>query len=278
MTRLARTWWGERLLDVLQDCMDSGRLARGRSYAGPSRILEFDINGSTVTARVRGNINPYFGVRKEPRYTVKVSLKQFSSANWEAVTDQISQNAAFLSQLMVNEMPPTIEDAFAGLHSNLLPREKDDLVSNCSCPDYASPCKHVAGVYYKIASMLDRDPLLLFQLRGMSFAKLRSKLEATPLGQALLDQRGSDAGEVDYRTHLYTAPHLAPLNKPELKSFWQGREKLPEVTSVDPAMLKPAILVRKGGHLPPFWEQPGSFIDAMEAVYTHILAKNKKGL
>ena len=278
MAKLVRTWWGERFLDVLEDCMDSGRLRRGRSYAGPSRILEFGINGSTVKARIRGNINRYFGVTKEPRYNVEVSLKQFSSANWEAVTDQISHNAAFLSQLIVNEMPSTIEDAFAGLHRNLLPREKDDLVSSCSCPDYASPCKHVAGVYYRIASMLDRDPLLLFQLRGMSFTKLRSKLEATPLGQALLDQRGSDARKVDYSAHLYTAPHLAPLNNPDLKSFWQGRLRVPEVTSVDPTMLKSAILVRKGGHLPHFWEQPGSFIDAMEAVYTYILAKNKKEL
>ena len=61
MARLGRTWWGQRFIGALEALMDEGRLRRGRSYSGPSRLLEFAIEGNDIRARVRGNINPYFG-------------------------------------------------------------------------------------------------------------------------------------------------------------------------------------------------------------------------
>jgi len=278
MARLVRTWWGERFLDVLERAMDHGRLYRGRSYAGPGRLLEFNIKGGTVKARVRGNINPYFGVTKEPRYNVTVKLKRLSEKDWASVTGTISQNAAFLSQLLVNEMPSTIEDAFTAKGFDLLPRDPADLLSTCSCPDFASPCKHVAGVYFRIASMLDRDPLLLFQLRGMTFAALRDKLATSPVGQALIERMEAGAPRIEYRSHRYTAPRMEALDRPDLKSYWQGHGPLPEVEPVAKGMSTPAILIRKGGHLPQFWEQNGSFIDVMDTLYDHIIAKNKATL
>lgn len=278
MARLTRTWWGERFLDVLEHSMDRGRLMRGRSYSGPARLLKFDIVGTTVTAQVRGNVNAYFGVKKEPRYKASVTLKQFSVSDWDAIIGTISQNTAYLSQLLVNEMPPTIENVFALRGLNLLPQESADLLSTCSCPDYASPCKHVAGVYYKVASLLDRDPLLLFQLRGMTFAALRKKLAAAPLGQALLDQMDTGLPKVEYRSHRYTNPRMGTLNSPDIKSYWQGRAALPSVNPVEEDTLSPAMLILKGGHLPKFWEQNGPFIDAMETLYLHILTKNKSSL
>ena len=62
MARPGRTWWGQRFLKALEGFTDEARLQRGRSYAGPSRILEFGIDKGVVSATVRGNINPYFGV------------------------------------------------------------------------------------------------------------------------------------------------------------------------------------------------------------------------
>ncbi len=75
MVKMARTWWGEKFLEVLSVSMDIGRLKRGRPYAGPRRILDFEIRQATVKAKIRGNVNPYFGVYKEPRYDVTVRLK-----------------------------------------------------------------------------------------------------------------------------------------------------------------------------------------------------------
>ena len=278
MAGMARTWWGKRFLDVLEISMDSGRLRRGRAYSGPGRLLSFDIAGHTVNATMRGNVNPYFGVYKEPRYEVTVRLKRIAAPDWDDIAERISHHAAFLSQLLMNEMPAAIEDAFAAKGANLLPRERADLIASCSCPDYASPCKHVAGVYYKIASLLDRDPLLLFQLRGMKFEKLRGKLAASPLGQALIDQREDGERKLEYHGHRYTAPRVEPLSATDLKSFWKGGSPPPSARDGSCEAASPAILVKRGGDYPGFWNRNNSFIEAMELLYTRIVNKNKASL
>lgn len=50
-----------------------------------------------------------------------------------------------------------------------LPRE---ISFACSCPDWASMCKHVAAVLYGIGSRLDREPALFFELRKIDMQEL----------------------------------------------------------------------------------------------------------
>ncbi|MDE2730244.1 MAG: SWIM zinc finger family protein [Bacteroidota bacterium] len=273
-----RTWWGEKFLDVLATCMDQGRLQRGRAYSGPRRLLKFNIDGQTVEAVMRGNKNPYFGVYTEPRYKVSVRLKQFSAKDWNRITEAVSLNTAVLCHLLMNEMPPTIESIFFENNLHLLPRKRSDLVVSCSCPDYANPCKHIAGVYYKIASLLDRDPLLVFQLRGMTFDRLQKKLISSPLGQALIDHRKEDTQEIEYRSHRYTAPQIEPLETVSLRSFWQGLSSPPRVDAMVRSAVTPAVLIRKGGDYPSFWTKYKSFIETMEPIYTRVVDKNKNSL
>jgi uncharacterized Zn finger protein len=251
--------------------MDSGRLGRGRAYAGPNRLLEFAIKGPVIKATIRGNINHYFGVYKEPRYKIEVQLKQFSAKDWDAMIEAITHNAACLSQLLMNEMPTSIENVFAKQNLHFLPQERTDLISQCSCPDYADPCKHVAGVYYKVASLLDRDPLLLFQLRGMDAAKLQKKLAASPLGKALIDQWGDDKQTIEYHPHRYPEPQRQPAQSPNLKAFWQGESALPLVASFTGTAATSAVLIKKGGDYPAFWHNDQSFIEVMEAIYPRIV-------
>ncbi|MEB4591357.1 SWIM zinc finger family protein [Candidatus Thiothrix sp. Deng01] len=274
MAKMTRTWWGEKFLNVLAISMDSGRLGRGRAYSGPNRLLSFAIDGPLAKATVRGNVNPYFGVTKEPRYQVEVKLKPLSPKDWGKLIEAISQNAACLSQLLLNEMPAAIESVFARQNLHLLPQRSSDLISTCSCPDYASPCKHVAGVYYKLASLLDRDPMLLFQLRGMDPVRLQEKLADSPLGKALLEQRGETGQALEYHAHRYPEPQQQPLAVTSLKAFWQGQTALPLVEASGKAAT-PAVLVKKGGDYPAFWQRDNSFIGAMEALYTSVTDKNK---
>ena len=278
MAKMTKTWWGEVFLDVLAMSMDEGRLKRGRAYSGPNRLLEFSISKGVANATVRGNINHYFGVYKEPRYKVSVKLRQFSSTDWHRISKSISSNAAFLSQLLMNEMPSAIEDAFSRSGKTLLPRSRDDLISKCSCPDWASPCKHVAGVYYKIASLLDRDPMLLFQLRGLEFSILREKLAESPLGQALIDEQANKDGAIDLPTSRYTDPRRVPATGIDAKSYWKGEHPLPPVAPLDEAPPTPAVLIKKGGDHPPFWNLDQSFIGVMEAVCVRVIQKNRSSL
>ena len=82
MGQFSRTWWGQRFIAALEQFTDPARLGRGRSYASGGRILEYTIADGTVNARVRGSINPYFGVYKEPIYKTSITIKAISPADW----------------------------------------------------------------------------------------------------------------------------------------------------------------------------------------------------
>jgi len=278
--KITRTWWGERFLEALQQRLDSGRLSRGRTYAGPNRMLDFCIVGKEIRAKIRGNINPYFNVHKEPKYKVSIKLKTIDQANWTLIMQDISGNAAWLSRLIMNEMPDNIQQIFAKHGVSLLPgNSTGDLITACSCPDWSNPCKHVAGTYYKVASLLDRDPLLLFELRGMDKSKLHQNLADSPLGKALLTQiTQSDPVPLEYvQQHRYTQPGYQNHQDITLKQFWHmSPPPSPEMNTSNKSVS--AALIRKQGNYSPFWDLDHSFVEVMEEVYEKVSVKNKSVL
>ena len=58
--------------------------------------------------------------------------------------------------------------------TGLFPSPKD-IIFTCSCPDWASMCKHVAAVLYGIGARLDHQPELLFTLRKVDQQDLIAK-------------------------------------------------------------------------------------------------------
>ena len=278
MARPGKTWWGQRFIEALEGFTDSGRLRRGRGYSGDSRILDFEIAEGTVIATVRGNVNPYFGVYKEPRYHTKIQMAPIPAKDWAKAIAQLGSNAALVSRLLMNEMPDNIDDAFADVKLPLLPRSRRDFaLTDCSCPDYANPCKHIAGVYYRLAGRLDSDPFLLFELRGLSREGLQKALSLTPLGKGLAALAVEESAAPVPADSFFSRPSGAAA-APDYHAFWHGRKRLPsEVEPATPAAV-PAILVKKGGDYPAVWDKDGSFIEVMEELYLRVREKNKGAL
>ena len=228
-----------------------------------------------MTATVRGNINAYFGVYKEPRYQTRIQMVPIPAKDWDKAIVRLGSRAALIARLLMNEMPDTIDDAFADVKLHLLPRSRKDFaLTDCSCPDGANPCKHIAGVYYRLAGQLDRDPFLLFELRGLSRERLNQALSATPLGKALATLTGDQAPPIVPAESFFTRPQTdaAP---PDYQSFWSGQHRLP--SEIGPAIptAVPAILVRKAGDFPAFWERDSSFVAVMEELYQRVREKNR---
>jgi len=168
VSQFSRSWWGQKFITAIENLTDSGRLSRGRSYARGRKVKGFDINGNLVTAQVRGSINPYFGVHKEPLYHITIEFQPLSAAKCSAAVAEMASKASVISRLLLNEIPDDIEKTFQSLNLNLLPSSQKDFQTSCSCPDWSNPCKHIAGVYYLVAAELDQDPFLLLELRGLS--------------------------------------------------------------------------------------------------------------
>ncbi|MBV8821203.1 MAG: SWIM zinc finger family protein [Ktedonobacteraceae bacterium] len=276
MAQFSHTWWGKRFLAALEQFTDAGRLGRGRSYASGGRILDYTLANGTVTAKVRGSINPYFGVYKEPIYRTTITIKAITATDWKKIIHHMASRADWVTKLLMNEMPDTIQDAFSRWDLHLLPHSEADFATDCSCPDYANPCKHIAGVYYLLASALDREPFLMFELRGLSRDDLRTELVRSPLGQIVASALTPSDVAVEAVESYYTRPTKESLSGAvSHKEFWTGSKRLPTRASASHARV-PALLIKKQGDYPPFWHKDVSFIDVMEEFYVRVRTKNRQ--
>ncbi|NJL86096.1 MAG: hypothetical protein HC886_09120 [Leptolyngbyaceae cyanobacterium SM1_1_3] len=274
MAQFSRTWWGQKFIAALEQISDTNRLARGRTYARNGKVIDFQIDGERVTAQVRGSVNPYFGVYTEPLYLVSIEFQPISKAKWAAVVALMASKASLISRLMLNEMPETLEDSFATLGLHLLPYGEKDFATDCTCPDWSNPCKHIAGVHYLLAAELDSDPFLLFELRGLSRQALQAELAKSLLGQALAEELSMQQSEPLPSASYFTKPQTVSAS-PDLKHFWQGEKRLPQTVAPATAAVVPAILVKKQGDFPVFWTRDNSFIETMEELYQRVKTKNK---
>lgn len=274
MANRSKTWWGEEFLHALEGFMDEGRLTRGRSYAAEHRRKRFKMKAGVIEATMVGNINPYFGVYKTPYYEVKIEFERIAASVWKKIVKRLGADADWVTHLLLGEVPPTIEEALADSRVKLLPRSGKDIHSSCSCPDWANPCKHVAGVYYYVASLLDRDPLLLFEIRGMERSKLMEGLAASEFGAALRGELDDDGPDLEA---AFSEPRFARVEEAEseasasdLRAFWRGTPLPRDVLQERPPPLVSALLLRREGDYPEFWLRQNSFLDAMSGIYERV--------
>lgn len=164
------SWWAKRWVAALEDLGYGTRLTRGRTYARGGAVLNIDVSQARVSARVQGS-------QRTP-YKVTMSVIPFSSVQWEQAIDAMAAQAIFAAKLLAGEMPREIEDAFAAARLTLFPKTAREIVTECSCPDVANPCKHIAAVYYLLGERFDEDPFLLFELRGRTKAQIIDGLRA----------------------------------------------------------------------------------------------------
>ena len=166
--RVAENWWARRWVEVLERFAVGRRLGRGRSYARQGHIVDIEIGKGSVIAHVQGS--------RDAPYLVRMHFSMLSSTDWKKVIRALTQRPDVAVELGMGQIPDSIESVFEEQNLSLFPNASGDLKANCSCPDNANPCKHVAAVYYLLGEEFDRDPFLIFQLRGMERGELLAAL------------------------------------------------------------------------------------------------------
>ncbi|MDI7275555.1 MAG: SWIM zinc finger family protein, partial [Anaerolineae bacterium] len=189
-SEFGESWWAKRWISMLESFGWSNRLQRGRSYARYGHVLDVVVAPGEVRAKVRGS-------RPRP-YKVTIRVKPLDDAEWQRVTSAMAKQAVFAARLLAGEMPENIEEALAQSKVGLFPASSRDIITTCSCPDWANPCKHVAAVYYVLGQEFDRDPFLLFLLRGRSRDELVTALreKRVPVACPGADEPSRDRSDV----------------------------------------------------------------------------------
>jgi uncharacterized Zn finger protein len=170
LSKAGTTWWGTRWIEALTTVLrgDSGRLSRGKSYARAGRTHDLVIEDGAVRAKVTGSA-------PEP-YDIRIRLMPLSDGQWTKAVAAMAAKAQFSAELLAGRMPREIDELFQAAGTSLFPATRRDLAADCSCPDSGDPCKHVAATHYVLGEALDRDPFLLFELRGRTKAQVLAAL------------------------------------------------------------------------------------------------------
>lgn len=273
-----KSWWAKRWIGVLEGFNLGARLGRGRSYARRGQVVSIDIEAGVVIASVQGS-------RRVP-YKVTIKIKTLSQADGKTLAHALSRQALFAAKLLANEMPQDIETVFQESNLSLFPSKLHDLKTDCSCPDWSNPCKHVAAVYYLLGEEFDRDPFLIFKLRGLNREKLIGLIGTSPeTPEATRSGRGTgrkrrvqlpDGDAVPGRDGLVPrgyAPALsglaADLISADLTDFWQGADLSAELSAEVQAPPVAAPLLKRLGSFP-FWRSDRRFLDAFEPIYQRV--------
>ena len=169
------TPWGRFFMEAMEALADDGRLARGRSYAGNGAVLELVVAGGVVKARVAGNYAPF--------YRVSIGFAPLPEKAADAVLREFSSDPLLRARIAAGEMPAGLIERLAKAGASLVPRNWSEITRACSCPDDGDPCKHQAAVYYLLAQEIDRDPFVLFRLRGIDPGTAALTPASTPAGK-----------------------------------------------------------------------------------------------
>jgi uncharacterized Zn finger protein len=182
--RIGSTWWSQRWISILDSFGWSNRLGRGQHYARRGQVLDFTLAAGRVTAKVQGS-------RPNP-YKIEIKLKTLSPKQWETAVAVMGSQAAFVANLLGGALLPEVEEAFRRANVPLFPGSRRDFDADCSCPDTAEVCKHIAAVHYILAEQFDRDPFMIFALRGRSRQEVLDALRKVRGGAAAEAPRKRD--------------------------------------------------------------------------------------
>jgi uncharacterized Zn finger protein len=241
------TWWAKRWIAVLESFDIGARLQRGRSYARRGQVLSIDVGEGSVTAKVQGS-------RPTP-YEVSIQVHVLPAGDWDTLLQALAGQALFSAKLLAGEMPQDIEQVFKDAGLSLFPARLDDLETSCSCPDYSNPCKHIAAVYYLLGEEFDRDPFLLFRLRGLGREELVRRLGAASPGDAASPEAAAPA-----------APAPAQPLPAEPAAFWSAGALPDDLFGDVQAPPMSAAWPKRLGNFP-FWRGNERFLEALEPAY-----------
>ena len=162
-----QTWWGTQWLNSLAQIDYDNRLPRGRSYANKGAVTKIEIQDGEILAKVRGS-------RPRP-YAVSINVPAMPQQQTKALLDALASDPVIISKMLNRELDPAVLERAKALKIEIFPTGWKDLGMDCSCPDWAVPCKHLAAVIYLISREIDGNPFMIFSLKGID---LTQELEA----------------------------------------------------------------------------------------------------
>ena len=165
--KICKSWWGDAWCRNLERYADwENRIGRGKSYVRNGNVVDLKIKGGKIHAKVQGS-------RKTP-YTVKITIDMIDEKKRHRIEERATGKIQNMEALLTGTFPEELKELFFQ-EDGLFP-SPDEIHFNCSCPDWAIMCKHVAAALFGIGVRLDSNPIYFFQMRGIDLDDFVTKV------------------------------------------------------------------------------------------------------
>ena len=160
--KIAATFWGKAWCQHLESYSDyANRLPRGRSYVRNGSVLDLQIEPGKISALVSGS----------EIYHIVIDIKPLAKETWDGIRQRLSGEIRSIIELLRGRMSDAVMAVVTDRAGGMFPMP-DHIEMDCSCPDSAGLCKHLAAVLYGVGARLDTQPELLFKLRQVNHLEL----------------------------------------------------------------------------------------------------------
>jgi uncharacterized Zn finger protein len=210
--KIATTFWGKAWCDNLEAYSDfANRLPRGRTYVRNGSVIDLQITHGKVTALVQGS----------ELYKIAIGFKPLASGRWKEFKARNASKVINLLDLLQGRLSADILADITARDRGLFP-SPHEIDLDCSCPDWADMCKHVASALYGVGARLDEKPELFFTLRGVDMQELitaasvtaTAPVDGAPSADTTL--AGADLTEI-FGVEIESAPAPKPAKAPAAK-------------------------------------------------------------
>lgn len=232
----------ERVMKLVTNMTDSGRLARGRQYARSGHVVDLDIRDGAVHGQVAGSQNQPFAVLMQLPYRDKEDI--------EKLTGLLARSAGSISSAIRGELTGEALDL-------LLAPTGEDIRFDCTCPDHGHVCKHIVAVADRLSMRIDADPLQLFALRGINILSLQTmvmeaadKVAQESAGESPDDKAGAPSATMPEGSDSLVSDSADAVAKAQSNElYWNGRalpdmprpKVAPALDDSDPDLLRKAM-------------------------------------
>lgn len=208
---IAKTFWGKAWCDNLESYSDyANRLPRGRSYVRNGLVIDLQIGKGKIEAQVMGS----------DHYHGHIHIEPLSGQVWEKIKRECSGKIDSIVELLRGEFSQSVMAVITRHGEGLFPKP-GEIKLDCSCPDWAGLCKHLAAVLYGVGARLDAQPELLFLLRGVDHTELITLAASTgvtvAMGSGTLDANLSEVFGIEIAEAAPAAVEPVPPAKSKPK-------------------------------------------------------------
>lgn len=184
---IATTFWGDAWCKNLESYGDyANRLPRGRTYVRNGSVIDLQIEAGRVRALVSGSAI----------YEVDIHIQRLAKKRWTDIKSRCAGKIGSLVELLQGSLSKGVMEVVTRKGEGLFPAPRE-ISLGCSCPDWATMCKHVAAALYGVGARLDHEPELLFRLRAVDPDDMvEAAVRQPPAGRTRKKGPGLAAGEL----------------------------------------------------------------------------------